>query len=703
VTFAADFKIRLDLIAFQHGSVTVNGNWSGTLNDTQPGHLETVTIVNGSMTPTGVLQVGSLDTMTIGPANLSVGQDMAGQIMVSGTLSSLRVAGGTPGSITAGHIGTVSVYGGFGPVVLQITENDIQRRVEEATSTNPYPLPNPNVTAATSPYATLSPATPKYINIQYFYESGTLANPQWTARITNNASAVADQFDLSLVTYSDKAKFNLARLDATGVSGVRNVDVEGDVLTSVSNQASSFFPGDNTAAGIRLPLDKLAGVGVRDTLPTGFVQAKSIQALAFGSYTYVSAGKKVTASGASAGASAAAGLLAPGTAIIQANDTFRVPFADLTSVGLYLATAVGGGKFDTSNVVFVVESMLSPNATGTANIVTYSNVARGAVTALVNVVVPIVNGILGTSVIQTISLRGDGGSLSTSQYIAQGITSTGPLGDVTQHSSLGITNVTAASIFGSIIDAWGPITGTLQTTGQRLDPITAQMTAATADWGEVYVTVVNKVPTLTVTTVQTSGAGLGGRLISRGNLISQVLATGGVKGLVAAQGNIGIVVGSHRLGGISFSGKFTGAVVTLGSIIGNLSISGGMVGTRIAAKGDIIGNVSVSGGMDASSVIVSGGEIGDATWGTQFTFGGTNNGIIAAKGPIRFAKGSPGGNVFTNDTADAAVIDAVFSKGISPLSSTDIFDQTTPGDLLNLNQLLLNLSKLTVTGGNLSL
>src|SRR6516162_239063 len=193
--------------------------------------------------------------MTIGPAHLSVGQDMAGQIVVSGTLGSLRVAGGTPGSITAGHIGTVSVYGGFGPVVLQITENGIQRRVEEATPTNPYPLPNPYTQAATSPYATVNAAgTPSYINIQYVYESATpgilngkftltnmLPNPQWTARITNNVSTAADQYDISLVTYNDMAKFNLARLDAAGVSGVRNVAVEGDVLTAVTPAAAAFF------------------------------------------------------------------------------------------------------------------------------------------------------------------------------------------------------------------------------------------------------------------------------------------------------------------------------------------------------------------------------------------------------------------------------------------------------------------------------
>jgi hypothetical protein len=55
------------------------------------------------------------------------------------------------------------------------------------------------------------------------------------------------------------------------------------------------------------------------------------------------------------------------------------------------------------------------------------------------------------------------------------------------------------------------------------------------------------------------------------------------------------------------------------------------------------------------------------------------------------------------DTPDAAVIDAVFSHGVSPLSPVDLFDQKTLGDLLNLDQIILNLSGLTVRNGKLSL
>ena len=45
----------------------------------------------------------------------------------------------------------------------------------------------------------------------------------------NTGNTKADQYDVSLVTWNDTAKFNLARLDAASVSGIRNVVVEGDV------------------------------------------------------------------------------------------------------------------------------------------------------------------------------------------------------------------------------------------------------------------------------------------------------------------------------------------------------------------------------------------------------------------------------------------------------------------------------------------
>jgi hypothetical protein len=697
-------------------TLTVGQNLAGSVFVS--GTLNTLSIVNGSMTPTGLIQAGNLNTMTIGPAHLSVGQDMAGQILASGTLGSLRVAGGTPGSITAGHIGTVAVYGGFGPVVLQITENGIQRRVEEATPTNPYPLPNSSVQAATSPYATVTAAGAlEYINLQYFYEgtlpgaSDTLANPQWTARITNSVSTAADQYDLSLVTYNDTAKFNLARLDAAGVSGVRNVAVEGDVLTTVSQAASSFL-ADSTPAGIRLPLDRLAGVGVRDYLPAGFVQAKSIQALAFGSYT---TSNKTIATGASANASAATGLLVAGTAIVQSNDTYRVPFADLAAqqVGLFLGTPAGGGSFDNSSVILVVEGVPSPNAAGTGNIITPSNVARGAAIALVNVIPTFVSGNLGPSVIQTINLRGDGASIQTRQYIASAITSTGSLGDLTLQNALGITNITAPSIFGSISTPGG-ITGTIQTTGIHTDPITSALSSVTPDLGNVYVATTKGVTAPTATVISAAGP-LSGAIISRGRLVSQVQVHGIVpvqgiseSGVVAAQGDIGVAVGSARLGGI-VSSDVNGEIVTLGNIVGDLVIHGGLRGGRIDAKGSILGNVTISGVIDANAALVSGGSIGNTATGTGLTVGspsspGLISGIVAAGGPINLLAGTISPTAFFQGNIgpgnpNKAVLDAIFTNLGQPLG----FDLTNSLDLGGLVLILQDLTSLHVgPDGNLT-
>src|SRR5262249_54337054 len=117
--------------------LTVGHDLSGTVKET--GTIQSAA-VGGSLTYTGLLSavhttnadLGNVALMTIGPDFYSPGHDMAGRLIVSGTLSKLRVAGGTPGTIEAGHVGSVCVYGGYGPLVLQIKEAGVQRRVEAA-------------------------------------------------------------------------------------------------------------------------------------------------------------------------------------------------------------------------------------------------------------------------------------------------------------------------------------------------------------------------------------------------------------------------------------------------------------------------------------------------------------------------------------------------------------------------------------------
>ena len=137
----------------------------------------------------------------------------------------------------------------------------------------------------------------------------------------------------------------------------------------------------------------------------------------------------------------------------------------------------------------------------------------------------------------TIDFRGNGASISSQQEILQGITSTGPLGDVFLFHPTGIVaNVSAPSIVGNITALGGPIAGTIQTTGQQIDPIFGFMSSVSADFGRTLTDASGKIQG--VTTVQATG-GLSGRLISRGNLVSQITLGGGLSGVVAAQGDIG--------------------------------------------------------------------------------------------------------------------------------------------------------------------
>jgi hypothetical protein len=397
--------------------------------------------------------------------------------------------------VVAGQVGTIGVYGGYGPVVAQIKEAGIQRRLEAALPSSPYPVPPP-------PLAPTPPVSPTGVTFQYFYESKGFSSPQATIRVKNaSGNSGPEQFDLSLITYNDAAKFNLARLDTpshgltaattkgsptvrvasksglavgqavsgpgipggttivaisntsnsialssaatatanngalsyTVASGARNVAVEGDLLTSVTAAAQAFIGLPSTAGGVSLPADALADVGVRDFLPNSSIQAASIRAVAFGAHAEEN-GQIVT--GAASQSEDAQDMLVTGTALVQAHDTFRAPFADLATqqVQLFFVTDPDGGHFDDDGIVLIVQSVTSPNASGTANIVTPSNVARGAVTALVKVVPTYDSkGHPRSSVVQEIDLRGDGGSLQTSlPFSATGsITSTGPLGDLT--------------------------------------------------------------------------------------------------------------------------------------------------------------------------------------------------------------------------------------------------------------------------------
>jgi hypothetical protein len=219
-----------------------------------------------------------------------------------------------------------------------------------------------------------------------------------------------------------------------------------------------------------------------------------------------------------------------------------------------------------------------------------------------------------------------------------------------------------------------------------------------------------------VTTIKIPANGLRGRIISQGNLVSYVTASGGFSGVIAAGGDLGaiardaagnaIVDAQNRLsrfGGILVNGTSSGQIAFLGNTFGDITLKGSLTG-RIAAQGrpvqgldanriGILGNLTtLKGSIDTTAAIVSGGVIGDAPNGTLLT-AGTIKGIVAAKGDINFGQGNTSGaSIFENaaGTSNGDVIDQVF--------------QDDPGNPLTaIDELLSDLARLRVVNGQLSL
>ncbi len=765
-------------------TLTVGADVAGNIN--VGGTLFTSNI-GGSVTHTGVIVASSVNTMAI------VG-DMAGQLVVSGALDTLTVGGGTPGTIIANQIGTIGVSAGYGPIVAQIEESGTDRLIEATTPAAPFPTPPP------PPAPTPSPS-PAGITFRYFYEgelspsieglanTTNLGNPQLTIRVSNHtASTAPDQFDLSLITDNDAQKFNLARLDASGnsgVSGIRNVDIEGDLLTSVTAAALRFFGEGSSLPGIYLPQDNLASVSIRDYAPRHDIAARSIQAIAFGS-TKNNSNTLETGSNASAGDAAA--LLASGTAIVQAGsvsgstaETFRVAFADISNqqVGFFMDDTPGAGVFDNTSVTFTVEGTLTPNASGTANIVTQSNTARGAVVALVTVAETFNrNHQLNNSFIETINLHGDGGSISTQQMIGTSsssvyqpvvlltplITSTGPLGDVNLQGAM--PSVTAPSIFGSIIASGSmPVTSIIQTTGIRIDPITGATSDVPADIGQLYVTttpaptrpnlsiqavrgdsigpispsasIVNvgsSTSVITDTVIQASGTGIAGQIIAGGNLISQVVANGGITGEIVVEpvaweptgGNLGATFtynSSHpamTLGGVVSNGPMGlgmtavtgnvqgGTITTYGSVLGNITINGPLVGPSISV-GINRGTFNVNGPILAGLITTYGSVVGNITINGPVT--GPSISLVSNTGTINFNGPVEGGDIVTYGSVTGTITingpvsgpsfvggsSAVTLAGVGPIEGGVI---STKGAMSGSIVVAGGLSGATFTGGS---
>jgi hypothetical protein len=231
-----------------------------------------------------------------------------------------------------------------------------------------------------------------------------------------------------------------------------------------------------------------------------------------------------------------------------------------------------------------------------------------------------------------------------------------------------------------------------------------------------------------VTSIQAGGGGLTstGQILVKGNLVSQVSIHSGLDGVIAADGDIGVIQTVNgvaktnadgsliRFGGVTVStGGLNGEVIALGNVFGDISVTGGLSG-RIAVQGQagefglassrfgILGNVAIGGGISTTGAVVSDDRIGDSAGGTFLTISGTDKGILAAGQGINFgATGSLNqAGIFNPATgADLAAIDAIFTDGGVEL---DVTHRDKSGKLDQLPLIIQDLLALTVTNGHLT-
>jgi hypothetical protein len=210
------------------------------------------------------------------------------------------------------------------------------------------------------------------------------------------------------------------------------------------------------------------------------------------------------------------------------------------------------------------------------------------------------------------------------------------------------------------------------------------------------------------------GHGLFGQVVVAGNLF-QLQTFGALTGTVAIGGDVGVAfvdggdVVAHY-GGLIVDGLFSGQLVALGNVYGDLWVKGDLTG-RIAVKGHavpglddpqrfgILGNVEVDGWIGASGAIFSGGLIGDAASGTGLWASGVA-GILAAKGDISLGAvdDMTNASMFAQASGvNAAAIDAIFTDRGCLLTI-----DTTPRGLSDLDLILKDLASLYVdSNGNL--
>lgn len=670
MNFSGDFAATdLTLLNFQTNSLNVAGNFTGLLND--QGAFPTVTI-GGSLTTTGIFNAGSIDTMT-------VGGDLAGLLNVTGLLNTLAIGGGSPGKIIAGAINYVSVQSAFGNKVFQVIEGGVERQIQ-ATPVNGGQMPDA-------------------IRYAFLYDSSAPGDPQLVLSITNTGGVSPRSFNLLLAVLNADAQFNLGLAYASAATGLSNLSVEGDILFTASQAGMNFLGLPTTArTGVVLPFDYMTGVEVSGILPIGLVQAAGIEGVAFGLVETLN-GQAVNIFGdlRAAGKTPKVlwNLLGSQPVLLPGTDAFVVPFAAAHAVQLF-------AQCNTNQTLEYVATFSASNNGGIADVAT----------------VTIVNGNKPT--INSISILGDGASVD-SRYGVGDITSTGSLGDVTVRGKEGLGSITASGIFGNLNITAGAVTGTIETTDIRIDPVTGDQTSVNADIGAFTYNAHGEISGVT-TIFAKKGFTNANAIICRGDLISSLNLKGVFNGTIAVQGNVGVLLtdlsGSplldnagklERLGGISISRMTGGQIIVLGNTYGDITL-GGLFGGRIAVQGasvsgldatrtGILGNLQIRSGLAAGGAVISGGLIGDAAGGTKLS-SGKIKGFLAANGAVTLANSKviAAANLFANAeaTASGAVLDAIFTDQSTPLH----FD--TGGPLAGLALIQSDLATIGIVDGQLA-
>jgi fibronectin-binding autotransporter adhesin len=670
------------------------GTLGGSFTAPEDSHAGSGTMGNTtitSITSTGRVSTGSISGMSVGTAAAGSSITAAGQgtitgitiDLLSGLVSAEKDATLNSGTITHAEIGTITSTGRIlaGGTVTDLTIITIEGGnftagdFELVTATNvtadEVRLVAADATRTLKVSAVSGFALPE--SFAFSYDGTGSGNPLVNIQV-NAGTASNIRYDFSATTDTvgvSGSGIDLVSFTANGKSFLRNIVVAG-----------SLMPAPGTFA-VNLPQDSVA-VAAAGNIPAGSIKVLSAPAVAAGFFNGIAATNATTGN--------AAALFAPGTTLVQANDTFQAVAGDGVPVASFL---VSGSNFNANNLLF-----------------TDQGADNKAVTAAVSVAAS------SPSAVQQIEMRGEGIALTTKMPVLQAINVlSGSLGDLTLISNQDTPFITAPRIVGNL-NLGGRLTQTIQTTAGNL--------------GRAFTNAAGVITGVTTISI-TAGGGITstGRIISAGNLVSTIITQSSLDGVIAAQGDIGViqtdaqgnaVVGTGpgkpltRFGGITVStGGMNGSIVALGNVFGDINVGGGWNG-RLAVKGSpvagldlfrtgILGNVTIGGGINPTGAIVSAGLIGDDgsnnvgndSLGTKLNITGAVKGIIAAERDINF--GSVGNtsqaHIYENvgpASANGTVIAAIFTSGG--------LDLTIPG---GLNLILADLSTLTVgVDGNLT-